>query len=508
MAQVASDMVPWRETEEQAAELAALQRLLDISSGTFSLSIAVCNSPALRDFLIGRVRESHPDLAVVSLPQGTVDIYGEVTGHIGDTNVSAVFVTGIELSVSSESQSHPALKSLNASRDLWESRFNCPVVLWMPEHIAALLPSHASDLWRYRSHGFEFAAPSWMPDPVSGEVIEANLLLSSNLDADQKRFRLAELEQRVNDLGWPPMEVLVPYAIVWMQELGFLYSRVGRFEEAEHIISKSLSLCAENRLLSVKATLLGDLGNIAISRGDLELAGQRYSESLEINRKLDRLEGEAICLGNLGIVSKKRGDLDSAEEYYRRALEIDRRLGRLNGQATQLGNLGNIASARGELDTAEQYYREALEIDRSIGRLEGQAAHIGNLGLIYLQRGDQNEAERLLDEALDLQRLLGWGEGQSSRLAHLGAIKVNRGDLITGEKLLRQSLEIDRRLENFEGQAQRLSDLARIAESRDDFDGARRAWTEAGELYLRLGMAESLEDVQRELATLPRAASL
>ncbi|MBM4025918.1 MAG: hypothetical protein FJ280_11015 [Planctomycetes bacterium] len=46
---------PFEQSVPQRAELEALRRLLDLSEGTFSLSIAICNSPALRDHIIDPV---------------------------------------------------------------------------------------------------------------------------------------------------------------------------------------------------------------------------------------------------------------------------------------------------------------------------------------------------------------------------------------------------------------------------------------------------------------------
>ena len=57
--------VTLRESARQAAELAAMRRMIQASSDCFSLSVAVCNSPALRDFLISRLKETFPRIAFV-----------------------------------------------------------------------------------------------------------------------------------------------------------------------------------------------------------------------------------------------------------------------------------------------------------------------------------------------------------------------------------------------------------------------------------------------------------
>jgi tetratricopeptide (TPR) repeat protein len=460
MARARQDSAPFPEAAEQASELAALERLLDISAGTASLCIAICNAPALRDYLIERVLENHPDLAVVPLPRGCVDVYGEVTGTLKDQPVSAVFVTGIEDSVSSGETTHLTLKSLNASRDLWASRFACPVVFWMPAYVAALLPIHAPDLWSYRSHSFEFAAPTRNQEMLQSEPFAGDWTLASNLDVDQKHFRIAELEQRIKEAGDSPPPALLPHKRAWLRELGWLYGQIGDIEEAEALHDKAYEISVTHKWLDAQAEDLTDLGNIANLRGNLREAELFYRNALTIDRRLGRLERQAYNLGNLGNVVLLRGDLDEAERLFREALDIQSSLGR---RASNLCNLGIVARMRGDLDEAERLYRCALEMEIRSGRLEGQANNLGNLGIVARLRGDLDEAERLHREALDIDQRLGLLEGQANDLANIGIISETRGNL----------------------------------------DEARHLWLEARDLYARLGMAPMVEKTQRRLNSLP-----
>lgn len=525
MARAASDITSARETEAQAAELAALLRLLDISAGTSSLNIAVCNSPALRDYLIGRVRESRSDLSVVALPRGCVDVYGEVVNTVAATKPGAVFVTCIEHSVSSESKEHPTLKSLNASRDLWESRFPCPVVFWVPAYVAALLPVHAPDLWRYRSHGFEFVAPTWTQEHLLQLDATDELGVSANLDAVQKNIRIAELEQRIDNADWPPSMSIFPHLLKWMQELAFLYQWTGDSIEAEAILHKALAICTEIgyakgiadviEKLSIVAELRGDyeeverltteelkihrgdsgyeasrlgrLGFVAVSRGDLDSAEKCFRDALEIERRIGRAEGEAEQLANLGEIAHKRGDLDIAEAHFREALRIDRNLARHRAMASRLGKLGMIARERGDLDAAEQHFSDSLSIERSRGTLEGIAIDLGQLGNIALERGDLDTAERLHRESLQMFREGGWVEGESPELGQLGIIAWMRGDLDAADRLFRESLEIERRLKRPDRQASRISGLGGIAEARSDLELAKRFYDDALAMCRTLG---------------------
>jgi len=161
-----------QETARQAAELAAMQRMLELSEGRFSLSIAVCNSPALRDYLIDRLRESRPGIKVIGLPSDLTDVLGYIEANL-HTVPSALMVAALDKSIPSSEANHPVLQSLNAAREQLEKRCPWPVVIWLPEY--------APDSYRFTrltSGGIAATVSSsyliWLaPQPVRGTVFLA-----------------------------------------------------------------------------------------------------------------------------------------------------------------------------------------------------------------------------------------------------------------------------------------------------------------------------------------------
>ena len=109
---------------------------------------------------------------------------------------------------------------------------------------------------------------------------------------------------------------------------------------------------------------------------------------------------EAILLGNLGVIYKTRGQLNKAEEIHKKALAINEKLGRLEGVASDYGNLGLIYMTRGELDKAEEMHKKSLAIAEELGMQEIMASEYGNLGLVYKERGDFKEAEKMHKKSL------------------------------------------------------------------------------------------------------------
>ncbi len=437
--------------------------MLDASRGCFSLSFAVCNSPALRTHLIEELRSSDPGIDVVVVSTETTDVFGSVAASTRAADRTALFVVGLEESLDSTKTRQPALASLNASRELWENHYPCPVVFWLPEFAVALLSQEARDFFRYRSHRFEFVSDQAAPVAALADRFSGDLSAAASLSADEKRFRIAELEQRISQAGDPPSENLVNHVLVWMNELFSLYLSIGDLANAETVVKKSLAL----------------------------------------EEKAGDLKGMAINYGNLGIVYETRGQLDAAEEMHKKSLAIDEKLGRLEGMAAQYGNFGNVYAARGDLDSAEAMYRKSLAINEKLGRLEGVATCYGNLGNVYDTHGDLDAAEAMYKKSLAINEKLGHLAGIANAWSAIGIVYARRGDLAAAEAMCKKSLAINEKLGLLEGIADQHVNLGNVDGIRGDVKAAREHWTQARDLYSKIGMPDMVKDTQSQLDSLP-----
>jgi Flp pilus assembly protein TadD len=79
------------------------------------------------------------------------------------------------------------------------------------------------------------------------------------------------------------------------------------------------------------------------------------------------MEGQASQLGNLGSIALDRGELDEAEKLVRESLELNCRLGRLEGQASEGGKLGSIAAQRGATADARRLWTESRDLFARLG---------------------------------------------------------------------------------------------------------------------------------------------
>lgn len=447
------------DSAQQAAEKAALNRMLELSQGSFSLSISICNSPALRDYLIGEIKGAKPQLTVVSVPRETVDVFGYVDGQCADAATEALFVVDLEGSIDSSQEDQPALRSLNASRELWERRYQCPIVFWLPEYAATLMSTAARDFWRYRSHRFEFVSEQATAMAGTSDSFAGSLSLAANLSAEEKQFRIAELEERVADAGSEVDEKLARHVFVWLAELGFLYWFCGRLDDAEATISESLRVGERYGWQRYVGIQYGHLGIVYLDQGDLKRAEEMHCKAIAIHERLGDEEHTASNYGNLGLIWHERGNLDRAAEMHTKSLKICEKFGRKKEMANDYGNLGIIYFDRENLEGAEDMHRKALAINEEFGRLDGMAASYGNIGAVYAKRGDLERAEEMFHKALRVFEKLG----------HHVAI------------------------------ANTCDGLGRLAVARDNRAAAREFWSRARDLYEQAEMSREVSQIREKL---------
>ena len=416
---------PFEQTAYQRAELSAFRRMLTISEGTFSLSIAVCNSPVLRDHIIEHLTGEMDGIQVVRIQKDTDDIFDFACRHAADGNPRAVFLADVEKALDEETRER-VLQGLNVSRELWRSRYPCPVVFWLAEYATELLSAKARDLWSWVSHNFEFVseqstAMAGMQDRYGGD-----LMLTSNLDVHEKHFRVAELEQRVADIGEEPKGQLRQHALLWLNELSYLYQVVGQLDKAEKILQRALTW-AGSQDRKWMAVIYHMRGLICQARGDYDKALDYYERSRTIAEELGDRAQLSKSLHQIGMIHQERGDYDKALDYYERSRTIKEELGDRAGLAGSLYQIGMIHEDRGHYDKALDYYERARTIVEELGDRAGLSKSLHHIGIIHQQRGHYDKALDYYERSRTIREELGDRAGLADSLHQIGMIHQQRG---------------------------------------------------------------------------------
>jgi tetratricopeptide (TPR) repeat protein len=490
------------ESTRQAAELAALRRMLQASHGCFSLSVAVCNSPALREYLIGELRDAFPGIEVIAVPGGTVDVFGFVREAASDPARSALFLTGLEHSIPSSRQDRPALRSLNASRDLWEERFPCPVVLWLPEYVATLLSVHARDFWRYRSHRFEFVSEhaggaAGMLDQWSGYTHVA-----ASLPAEEKRFRIAELERRIADAGAQPLPTLIPHVLAWLDELTFLYRFVGDVQHAVQAAQTALEMRRAVGDRRGEAATWHTLATIDFDEGDCAAARDKFNKSLEIKRATGDQSGEAVTWHNLAALDLNEGKYAAAREKLTRSLQIMQAIGDWAGLAAGWHQLATLDLKEANYTAARDRLGKSLEITRSVGDRRGEAAAWHQLAVIDIKTGNHAAAREKFGKSLEIKKAIGDRRGEATTWHNLASIDLDEGKYVVARERFNKVLAMRQAIGDRAGEASTWHNLASVDLLEGNYPAAQEKLGKA------LAMRQAVGDREGEAATFSQLGAL
>jgi DNA-binding SARP family transcriptional activator/Tfp pilus assembly protein PilF len=210
-------------------------------------------------------------------------------------------------------------------------------------------------------------------------------------------------------------------AAAW-HSIALAYAAQGRYAEGLAHHTRAMDLAVRAGWREGEAAVLGNEGVIRLSRGDLDLAADRFARALDIYRELDSVAGQGVNLSNLGVVYAAQGHLQRALEHYTQALALHRQSGARASEALALNNIGDMYRNMGRYPLAVEHFTASLEIHREVGGLTGQALALGNLAAAYRDTGRLGEALTQATAALDVVRETGDLHAEAYTLNRLATV--------------------------------------------------------------------------------------
>jgi DNA-binding CsgD family transcriptional regulator/tetratricopeptide (TPR) repeat protein len=149
---------------------------------------------------------------------------------------------------------------------------------------------------------------------------------------------------------------------------GIVSLRLGDFVAARAFQEASLAaferLGDDDWMLCGASTILGNLGNIAVGRGDIDTAEDRFLAALERQRATGHAPGTSHPYANhplagLGDVARARGDHAAALRWYQEGLVCARRFGDVRATAYALGGVAGTLAAAGRWEEAARLFGAA-----------------------------------------------------------------------------------------------------------------------------------------------------
>jgi CHAT domain-containing protein len=223
------------------------------------------------------------------------------------------------------------------------------------------------------------------------------------------------------------------------------------------------------------------LGDVATSRGGLEVHEEKYEEAesdfrqgLAIAREQKLPFLETAALGDLGLVATKQEHYDESVDWNRAALEASRSLGAKSSEAKILGNIGWSYFKLGDFENSLIYYKQAEQASSQTGLPGDRIYWLSNIGSVYYEEHDYESAEATLQKALDLARRASDKETITQCLNNLSEIALEHGQSSLAEKYNTEASNLEAAGSDKSGQVDSLLVAGRVEAGKGHFARAQQ----------------------------------
>lgn len=314
---------------------------------------------------------------------------------------------------------------------------------------------------------------------------ESALLAELRVLAEQGRHR-----EVLDRLQAQPRDVLEGRTAFGLLEAE-AHGRLGDHAEAQRWAELVLVAARSRGERQAELRALNYQGAIALRRGDVDVAEQRFADARELARAVQDHAVEARSLNNLGVIASLRGDPEVALANYEVALAAYQQAGLVRGMAETHHNIGIARRDRGD-------YRRALEAADQAVRLARQVRDDSLAGLaltgraeIHLMMGDADLAAAELEHAAQAYERVLFAAGLPEVWRLQAAVARVRGDLPGALRLLQQAADLATEQGSAESLASIERDLGAALAASGDGAGARSARQRALMLYEQLGAKQA-----------------
>jgi CHAT domain-containing protein/Tfp pilus assembly protein PilF len=223
---------------------------------------------------------------------------------------------------------------------------------------------------------------------------------------------------------------------------GLAYQGLQDYENAKKNLDASINLCGPDQ-----ASLLG---TALVARGTLEIDISNYAEAeVDFHRALATARQnkiptlEATALGNLGFVAMKEGHYDESIDWDREALQFSRSTGQQVSMPPILGNIGWSYFEMGDFDNALDFYKQAENAASQSG-IAGSVGWLSNIGSVYYAQHNLASAKATILQALELSKKLENSSTTIECLDELSQIALDGGQIGEAEQFNKDALEAEK----------------------------------------------------------------
>jgi tetratricopeptide (TPR) repeat protein len=218
-----------------------------------------------------------------------------------------------------------------------------------------------------------------------------------------------------------------------------------------------------------------DLADVLTELGKYAEARQEYELGLKVIREIDDDRSEGAILGQLGTLAMTQGDLNEARKCHLDALSLFQRMGEDQMEAVAWHQLGKVAHEAQDWDEAERCFKESLNIEEKLGQVREALITCTGLGVISRSAGREEDAEKWYKKAIQFAETIGDKPNLATTCTNLANLYLSQARLAKAEEYARRALAIKETLDLSSEPWKNYSLLAQIAERQGRLDEVR-AW--------------------------------
>jgi predicted ATPase len=262
---------------------------------------------------------------------------------------------------------------------------------------------------------------------------------------------------------------------------------VGDTDQAKRYATRALDLAQTEGLYHEMAHAYVLRGTISDIKGEKEEAVMDLEAGVELSEKIGDQKGRLEAIQMLGKVHWSLGNYEKALEYLNDCVRGAEKIGEQPLLSMALITKGNVYNVRGDWEEAAKLYERGLRIAKESNATYELMRAYNNLGDMYLDRNELESAEGYFKKCQEAAERTGDIRMLGYALTNLCETFIKRGDFIKARTFGSRALEMFTRLD----------EKAMIAAVYDDFGVIHthdNNWTEAAVCFdLSIGVLETLK---------------
>lgn len=184
--------------------------------------------------------------------------------------------------------------------------------------------------------------------------------------------------------------------------IGCLFSRLKRYDEANTYLEKALSESIENNVSASLGSIYNNLGVVCDIRGQKQTAIEYYVKALEIQKSIDNKRGMANIYHNIAMIYNDLKEYNLALDNLEKSMNLKKETGNREGTANSYSLMAEVFLNMRQMAEAEKYSLMALKMAVDGNYLVVEAHGRKQLAGIYYSQKRYEEAASMWQQAIEL----------------------------------------------------------------------------------------------------------